>query len=288
MTNRFSYLCLTLGLCAYAVADEGFAASEESASEITSHEVMEAPAAVEAPLLPPVVVSEPVAKVHAPVVEKSFAHFTGKVKRTKVRMRTNADLESKVVKELSRNDLLIVTGEKGDFYAVEPPAGTKAYVFRSFVLDGVVEGNRVNVRLEPSLEAPVIAHLNSGDRIKGMVSSINNKWYEISPPANAHFYVSKEYVESIGGPEVKVQIDKRKTAAEQLLDSAGLLTKSEMQRPFAEISLDRIKHNYEVVIGDYADFPDLVEKAKDSLAAVQEDYMQKRIAYLEIKAGNAG
>src|SRR6185436_8172560 len=107
-------------------------------------------------------------------VERPFSPFTGKVKGKKVRLRANADLESRVVKELNRSDLLVVTGEKGDFYSVEPPPGSKAYVFRSFVLDGVVEGNRVNVRLEPSLDAPVIAHLNSGDPIKGVLSALNN------------------------------------------------------------------------------------------------------------------
>lgn len=275
MSKRLSYVCVALSLYSYVVADEGPVAESEPI-EIPAVEFVQAPA----------VVSEPVV-IHTPepAAEIPFHPFTGKIKGKKVRMRAHADLESKVVKELNRNDLLLIMGEKGDFYAVEPPPHMKAYVFRSFVLDGVVEGNRVNVRLEPSLEAPVIAHLNSGDHIKGVISSLNNKWYEIDPPANSRFYVAKEYVESIGGPEVKIQLDKRKMAAEQLLDAARLLSKSEMQKPYSEISIDRIKHNYETVMADYADFPELAEKAKESLATVQENYLQKRLSFLEQKSG---
>jgi hypothetical protein len=293
MYNRLSKLCLALGLCSGACADEGFVA-QETAPALTPIEITETPA-IAAPVItssiaePVVAAPAPAVHAKAPVaVEKSLSPFTGKVKRQKVRLRANADLESRVVKELNRNDLLIVTGEKGEFYAVEPPAGTKAYVFRSFVLDGIVEGNRVNVRLEPSLDAPVIAHLNSGDRIKGVISSLNNKWYEITPPADTHFYIAKEYVESIGGPEMKHQLDKRKMAAEQLIDSANLLTKAEMNKPYNEIDIGRIKHNYETVINDYTDFPDMAEHAKEALATLQEDYLQKKISFLEERAGVKG
>ncbi len=218
------------------------------------------------------------------IVERPFTPFTGKVKGRKVRLRATADLEGRVVKELNRQDLLVIVGEKGDFYSVEPPAGTKAYVFRSFVLDGVVEGNRVNVRLEPSLDAPVIGHLNSGDHIKGTLSSLNNKWYEISPPPGTRFYVAKEYIDSIGGPEVKTQIDKRRLAAEQLLDAATLLTQAEMKKSFREMDIDRIKHNYQTIMNEFTEFPDLCDKAKEGFNALQEEYTQRKISYLEEKA----
>jgi hypothetical protein len=201
-----------------------------------------------------------------------------------VRLRANADLESPVVKELHKGELLVVNGKKGDFYAVEPPAGSKAYVFRSFVLDGVVEGNRVNVRFAPSLDAPIIAHLNSGDRIQGSISSLNNKWYEISPPSGTRFYVAKEFVESIGGPELKVQLDKRRNAAEQLLDAATLLTQVEMKKSYPQMEVDQIKHKYQAVMNDFNEFPDLVDKAKVAFNALQEEYTQRKISFLEDKA----
>lgn len=210
-----------------------------------------------------------------------FSSFTGKVKAKKVRMRAYADLESPVIKELNRDELIIIVGEKGDFYAVEAPSGIKAYVARQFILDGTVEGNRVNVRLYPSLDAPIIGHLNQGESIQGVVSSINNKWFEIPPPAGTRFYIAKDYIESIGSPELKAQIDKRRHTAEQLLDTALLLTKAEMKKPYEEMDIHPIKLNYQTVINDYIDFPDLCEKAKDAYHLFQEEYTQRKIAYLE-------
>ncbi len=280
MSKRLSYLCFAMGLYSFttcAVADEGAFAVQETTHETSSLELSDITTALQpAPQAPAIVA--------APVIEKSIPSFTGKIKARKVRVRVSPDLESRVITELNKNDLLVVVGEKGDFYSVEAPKGMKAYVFRSFVLDGVIEGNRVNVRLEPSLDAPVIAHLNSGDRIDGTLSTTNNKWYEITPPADAHFYVAKEYVDYVGAPELKAQSDKKRSLAEQLFTSASLLAKTEMQRPFNEIDFAQIKQNYEVILSEYKDFSDLADKAQEALVAIQEEYLEKRIAFLEEKA----
>jgi uncharacterized protein YgiM (DUF1202 family) len=233
---------------------------------------------------PAVAAPKPIAK--AP--EAPFRPFTGKIKGKKVRMRANADLESTVIREVNKNDMLSIVGEKGDFWAVEPPAGTKAYVFRSFILDNVVEGNRVNVRLKPDLESPIIGHLTAGEKVHGTVSNANNKWLEIPAPTNTRFYVAKDFIENAGGPEMKAKYDKRKATVEQLLDSTALLSKSEMQKPYDEIEIERFVHNYNAIIHDYKDFPDHVAQAKEALTHLQENYTQKKIAHLETKASKNG
>jgi hypothetical protein len=219
------------------------------------------------------------------VPELSVNPFTGKVKGRKVRMRLRPDLDSRIIKELTRNELVTVVGEKGEFWAVQAPAGTKGYVFRSFILDNVVEGNRVNVRLEPSLDAPVLAHLNSGDKIENpSISPINPKWLEIAPPASARFYIAKEYIEYAGGPELKAQMDRHQSAAEQLLDTTSLISKTELRKPFEEIDFDRVVKGYNTVITDFNEFPELVEQANEALAAFQEQYLHKRISHLETQS----
>lgn len=216
--------------------------------------------------------------------EVSVKPFTGKIKGRKVRMRLKADVESRIVREMHKNDLLLVVGEKGDFWVVEAPANTKAYVFRSFVLDNVIEGNHVNVRLEPSLDAPIIAHMNAGDEVQNpIISAINPKWLEITPPSSTHFYVAKDYVEYAGGPEVKIAHEKREKTAEQLLDSSLLLSKTEMKKKFEEIDFDRVVKGYHTVINDFSEFAEFVEPAKEALASFQEEYLQKRISYLDAK-----
>ena len=220
----------------------------------------------------------------SPSVKTAFCPFTGKVSGDKVRMRLQPDLDGYIVRELNRNDLITIIGQEGEFYSVQAPESIKAYIFRSFVLDNVVEGNRVNIRLEPDLEAPVIGHLNSGDHVEGQISPLNKKWLEITPPATTHFYVAKDYIENIGGPDVKGKIEQRKESVEQLLEAASLFSKSELEKPFEEIDFDRIKQGYLTIIHEYTDFPKKAELAKDALTHVQEEYLKKRIAYLEVKA----
>ena len=199
-------------------------------------------------------------------------------------MRLQPELDGYIVRELGKNELITVLDEEGDFYSVEPTSAIKAYIFRSFVLDNIVEGNRVNVRLEPDLEAPVIGHLNSGDRVVGKISKINRKWLEITPPASAHFYVAKNFIEYAGGPELKGKMAERKEVVEQLSEAAKLFASSELEKDFEEIDFESIKQGYLTIINDYSDFPTEAGIAKESLAGVQEDYLQKRIEYLEKKA----
>ncbi|MBS0619991.1 MAG: hypothetical protein JSS61_00835 [Verrucomicrobia bacterium] len=278
MYKVFTSLC-ALSL-ATAFADQPFF-QPEAMPQITFTESLPVATIEESPKV------APQAKVAAaPAPKKATSHpvtaFTGKVKARKVRLRLQPDLESRIIKELSKNDLVAIVGEQDNFWAVEPPSDTKAYVFRSFVLDNVVEGNRVNIRLEPHLDAPIIGHFSSGDRIdSAVISATNNKWLEIAPPEQLRFYVAKDYIEYAGGPEVKAQMDKRHATAEQLLDATAVLAKSEMRKSFEEIDFDRIANGYATLINDFHDFPELVEHAKEALASVQENYLEKRIAFLE-------
>lgn len=289
MSKFFTYLCASL--CAYSGlalnADAPMSMEFEAMPEFPKVESVQFPIEESAPLVPIPVVIEPKAVATKKVVDKTPPEvnvnpFTGKIKGRKVRMRLRPDLDSRIIKELTKNELVTIVGEKGDFWAVQPPAGTKAYIFRSFVLDNVVEGNRVNIRLEPSLDAPVVAHMNAGEKLENpSISPINTKWFEITPPSQTRFYIAKEFVEYAGGPEVKTQMDRRLATAEHLLDASALLSKAELRKPFEDVDFDRIVKGYNTVIADFSDFPDLVEQAKESLATFQEAYLQKRITYLE-------
>lgn len=213
-----------------------------------------------------------------------FKAFTGKVIGSNVRMRVASDLDSHIVSELLKDDYIVVTGEKGEFYAVEPPKEMKAYIFRGFVIDEVVEGDRVNVRLAPDREAPIIGHYSTGTKIDGKICEENSKWLEINVPLDTRFYIAKEYIEYAGKPEMKVVHDKRKDAVKQLFETTQILTQTEILKPFQEIDKDRITHNLQTIINDYADFTTYVNQATKILTQFQEDYLHRKIAYLEAKA----
>ena len=217
-----------------------------------------------------------------------FKAFTGKIIGTNVRMRTSADLDSHIITELNKDEYVVVTGEKGDFYAVEAPADLKAYIFRGFIIDDIVEGDRVNVRLSPDRDAPIIGHYSTGHSVNGNICDDNNKWMEIDAPENTQFFIAKEYVEYAGKPELKVVQDKRKATVTQLLESTNLLSQAEMRKAFHEIDIERVTHNYSSIINDFSDFPTFVTLAKKELHAIQEDYLHRKISFLEAKASNMG
>ncbi len=215
---------------------------------------------------------------------KPFEAFTGKIIKNKVRLRQMPNVESPILKELNQGDLVVVVGETDDFYAVQPPSEIKAYVFRTYILDNVVEANRVNVRLEPDMDAPTIAQLNAGDVVNGTISPKNNKWLEITPPPSSRFYVSKDFVKKIGDASVMAVMEQKQSEVNLLLNNTALASQQEMQKPFPEINLEPIFTNYNKIITLYSDFPEQVARAKEQLKLLHDAYLQKKLSFLESKS----
>ena len=213
-----------------------------------------------------------------------FEAFTGKIIKNKVRLRQQPSLEGAIVRELNVGDLLVIIGETDDFYSVQPPADVRGYVFRTYVLDNVVEGNKVNVRLSPDVDAPVIAQLAAGDKVSGFVSPINNKWLEILPPSSTRFYIAKDYIKKIGDAAFIITFEKRKEEVNTLLNSTNTASKNEMNKSFPDINLDGIYSNYNKIITGYSDFPDQAARAREQFARLQDDYLQKKLIFLEAKS----
>ncbi|WP_213155353.1 SH3 domain-containing protein [Neochlamydia sp. AcF65] len=210
-----------------------------------------------------------------------FAAFTGRTLKNKVRIRLQPNLEAPILRESNKGDLWIVVGERDDFYALEAPEDLKGYVFRTYVLDNTIEGSRVNVRLEPHLDAPVIAQLQTGDKVNGQISALNNKWLEITPPASTHFYIAKEYIEKIGNADLKASLNHKRKEGISLLESTLTQSQQEFLKPWNQINLEKINEDLNKIINTYSDFPEIQGRARELLATIQEDYLQKKIYYLE-------
>jgi len=209
--------------------------------------------------------------------------FTGAITGSKVRMRTNPSLEGHVVRETTNGEMFVVVSEVNDYYAVLPPKETKGYVFRTFILDGAVEGERVNVRLYPDIDAPVIGQLNTGDKVAPIVSEANNKWFEISLPENSRFFIAKEYIENKGSADLFATIEKKRTEALHHLSAASLFAQAEIQKPFEQIDLDRINDKFEKISAEYQEIPTIAEQVRDAHSLLQDIYVQKKVAFLENK-----
>ncbi len=212
---------------------------------------------------------------------QSFEPFTGEVVGSKVRLRVEPSVESHVVKETRKGELFAVCSETPDYYGVRPPADTKGYLFRTFVLEGVVEGERVNVRLYPDIEAPIIGQLNTGDKIDATVSDVNKKWLVVDLPESGQFYLAKEYVHNKGPVELLAQIEKRHLEASYKLNSAFHFAQAEMQKPFEQIDFDSVDTKLNELAAEYSDLAEVTDQANEASSLLQEVYVQKKIAFLE-------
>ncbi len=215
---------------------------------------------------------------------EAFKAFTGKIAANKVRIRVKPDLDSHIIRQANKDDLFLIVGEEGEFYAVQPTKETKAYVFRSYIIDDAVEANRVNVRLEPHVDGPIIAQLQAGDKVKGQVCPMNHKWLEIAPPNSTRFYVSKEFITHAGGPDFIATMERRKTQVEELLSAAYLAAESECKKSYEEMSPQPVVDQFQTIIRQFSDFPQAAVQAKEGLSLLKDTYLNKKIAYLEEKA----
>lgn len=230
----------------------------------------------EAPTLEAPAPEAPEVKAKMPEA-KSIEHFTAKVTKDRVRLRLEPTLDGSILKELPKNTLLIATGATDEFYAVLPQPRTKAYIFRTYVLDGEIIGNHVNVRLEPDTNAKIVCQLNSGDKVIGQVSATNSRWLEIDMPSDVRFYVAKDYVTKIGPENVyKVLEAKMKGMQEKL----ALLEKGideEFQKPFPQIKLAPFAKELNGIAAQNSDFPEQAQKAQLILKKMQEEYLEKSL-----------
>jgi len=218
-------------------------------------------------------------------IEKpAFQLFTGKVRGNRVRLRSQPSLEAPIVSQLRSGEMFIIQSETDDFYAIKPPQGTKVYVHRKFVLDGEIDGQRVNVRLNPDLDAPVIATLNTGDKVTGR---IKGKWLEIDAPEETRFFVYKDYIEDMGGPEIYLRVEKTQEKYRNLLQASSEQIDREFHRPFAEIQIDQILSDLGQIVNDKENFPHYAAEAELIIKEASKRYLEKKIAYLESLANDS-
>jgi hypothetical protein len=207
---------------------------------------------------------------------QSVSSFTGKITKSRVRLRLKPYLDAPILKELNRDDLVVVVGQADDFWAVKPNPGTKGYIYRTYILDGEIVGSHVNVRLEPDSQGHIACQLNEGQKITGSISSQNNKWFEIALPDNVTFYVAKEYVTKIGDETIFSQLEVKKNQLEEKLKNIEKTIRDEFKKPFEEIDLSSIAQELNQ-LSDEKDFPRIAEAGKELLQKMRENYLQKSL-----------
>jgi hypothetical protein len=204
--------------------------------------------------------------------------FTGKITGSRVRLRLQPNLDGLIIKELNQGDLVVVTDELEDFYAIKPDSKWKGYIYRTYVLDDTVEANNVNLRLEPDTHAPVLAQLSQGDRITGTICEGNNKWIMVDLPESVRFYVAKAYITKAGDASLFQRSVVKKEELTTHLDSIELAVKKELAKPFQEIQLISYVNELKTIVAQNQEFPEQSERAQALIKSLQEEYLAKSSA----------
>lgn len=215
---------------------------------------------------------------------ESIQPFTGRVTGKRVRMRLQPQLDSAIICELQKNQLLQIVGIQDGFYAVTPPPEIHGYVFRSFVLDDVIEGSKVNMRMNPSKNALVLTQLNTGDKIYKLSPEIEGSWIEIAMPKHVIFYVSKDFIVNVGPESLYQQWQSECVQAEHMLHAAQFLMQTELSKPFDQIDMTKLLSSFEKIIAEYRCVPSVHRQAKQEILQCQQIYLEKKIAFLQPQA----
>ena len=212
--------------------------------------------------------------VEAPKTTGKLEPFTGKITGSKVRLRLQPSLDGAILSELNPGDLVIITGEIDDYYAIKPEKKWRGYLYRAYILDNIIEANNVNLRLEPNTNAPVLAQFNQGEKIFGTICPQNNKWLEVDLPESVEFYVAKNYVLNIGDVALYHKIQSRRQQLAKRLTSLQENIQTEMQKPFREIQLVPFINDLKTIIAQNQDLADFTLQAENMIKALQEKYVE--------------
>lgn len=195
---------------------------------------------------------------------------TGEVNAYDVNVRAGPHLNYEVLTQLSKGDLVLVTGRRGDWTRIAMPPGLLAWVSTEYVADdGLVEGENVNVRSGPALKYNLLCQLKRDQHVVIKEPSADGEWYGILPPEAAGAWIYGKFVDDKGAPALYAEWAPRKAACRALLETADRFRNYELKRPEAKIRFQTILANYRRIETDYAEMPE-ARTAKRRIREVEQ------------------
>jgi len=181
----------------------------------------------------------------------------GQITAHDVNIRAGAHLNYEILCKLDKNDLVLMTGQRGDWTRIAMPPGVLVWVSSTYVADdGLVEGESINVRGGPALKYNVLCQLERDDTVRIKARSKDGDWYGIVPPETAGAYIYAKYVADKGSPELYAKWAPRKDKCMTLLKSADALRTTELAKAEDKIGFDIILKNYRHIQTEYPDMPE--------------------------------
>ena len=125
----------------------------------------------------------------------------GIVLKERCNVRARPSLRSEVIVQVSTGDAVHILEQKSvadqnsmrDWMRIQLPPTAKCYIHSKLVSEGVVTGNRVNVRSGPGLHFKSIAKLSKGQQVE--VIGVEQDWLQIKPTMECSGWIASELVQ---------------------------------------------------------------------------------------------
>lgn len=115
-----------------------------------------------------------------------------------VNLRAAPSLESEVVTQVSKGDILCALGTNGNWVQVAPPTNVDLWAYGELVQDGVVLAPRLVVRSGPGINYTPVGRMDKGQKLQ--VRGAHGDWMKIAPPSGAGLWISRQFVEDVVPP----------------------------------------------------------------------------------------
>jgi hypothetical protein len=155
------------------------------------------------------------------------ARYWLRVTAQRVNLRSRADLNSRIVGRVSRDDALEARGAENGWHRIRPPAGVFSLVAAQYIER--VGDDRGRVKVDTSLRVRVGSDIQPRDPMLCEVQTrlardaevkilgrLDGGWLKITPPDGVYVYVSADYVE-----QISAEVADRLRAAKAVTASAA-------------------------------------------------------------------
>jgi hypothetical protein len=206
-----------------------------------------------------------VVTVHAQTNEVLKIRVTG----DRVSLRAKPDLNGDLLERAMRGEEMVCLEKTNGWVAVQAPESLDFWVAGEYVVNGVIQPEKLNVRSGPSLNYSVVAVLSKGDTVS--LRGEFNDWLKIAPPQGSKVWISEDFVEFIEPPrpepiietipEPELVVEPAPEPAVESQDESGSIVDSEQEAlPPLILVMDKNKPQ-----GNYDEIPGVLRRANPGL-----------------------
>ena len=128
--------------------------------------------------------------------QESFP-FVAQVTSDKVNIRAGQSKNFEDLCQLKKGDQVMVVDKSYSWYKIKLPVEAKSFISAKYVQllnpqEGLITGDRVNIRAGKDVNTTALGQLIRGDRVR--ILETLDKWYRIAPTENSYGWILGDYV----------------------------------------------------------------------------------------------